>query len=174
MIATIKKGLLNKNMSLSIIVVLRWNFLKTFIKITILGKIYQCNTFGRLKMSTLIPSRFKNETNDALKLFGCNDNHQQVFFKQKMFLSMTAVLNIFIKIAILDKLYQCNSCYLNFEQHLIKYLCVDSSTIMQLFSCKKLALTIVVLFHKIPLLWLGILFVARKNFNMKQIYKSNQ
>ena len=96
MIATINKGLLNKNMSLSIIVVLRQNFLKTFIKITILGNIYQCNIFGRLKISTLIPSRFKNETNDALKLFGCNDNHWQVFFKQKMFLSMTVVLKFLL------------------------------------------------------------------------------
>ena len=43
MIATINKGLLNKKMSLSIIVVLRQNFLNTFIKIAILGKIYQCS-----------------------------------------------------------------------------------------------------------------------------------
>ena len=39
MIATINKGLLNRNMSLSIIVVLRQNFLNTFIKIAILRKI---------------------------------------------------------------------------------------------------------------------------------------
>ena len=39
-IAIINKGLLNKNL-LSIIVVLRQNFLNTFIKIAILGKIYQ-------------------------------------------------------------------------------------------------------------------------------------
>ena len=119
-IATINKGLLNKKMSLSIIVVLRQNFLNTFIKIAILGKIYQCNScyskleqhwtkfyvstvallstfliteigpfhlngFSQnspicvaccgLKISTLTPSRFKNETNDALKLLGCNDSH---------------------------------------------------------------------------------------------------
>ena len=42
-IATINKGLLNKKMLLSIIVVLRQNFLNTFIKITILRKIYQCS-----------------------------------------------------------------------------------------------------------------------------------
>ena len=41
-IATIKKGLLNKKLLLSTIVVLRQNFLNTLIKITILGKIYQC------------------------------------------------------------------------------------------------------------------------------------
>ena len=39
-IATINKGLLNKKMSLSIIVVLRQNFLNIFIKIAILRKIY--------------------------------------------------------------------------------------------------------------------------------------
>ena len=70
-----QQGLLNKKMSLFIIVVLRQNFLNTLIKITILGKIYQCNTFGRFKISALTSSSFKNETNDALKLLGCNDNH---------------------------------------------------------------------------------------------------
>ena len=123
-IATINKALLKK-LLLSIILVLWHNFLNIFIKIAILGKIYQCNscyskleqhwtkfyvstvallstflitpfwfgplhlsgfsqnspycvacfTFGRFKISTLTPSRFKNETNDALKLLGRNDNH---------------------------------------------------------------------------------------------------
>ena len=50
MIATINKGLLNKKMSLSIIVVLRQNFLNTFIKIAILRKIYQCsNCYAKLE-----------------------------------------------------------------------------------------------------------------------------
>ena len=40
-IATINKGLLNKRMLLSIIVVLRQNFVNTFIKIAILRNIYQ-------------------------------------------------------------------------------------------------------------------------------------
>ena len=40
-IAIINKGLLNKKLLLSIIVVLRQNFLNTSIKIAILGKIYQ-------------------------------------------------------------------------------------------------------------------------------------
>ena len=49
-IATINKGLLNKKMSLSIIVVLRQNFLNTFIKIAILRKIYQCsNCYAKLE-----------------------------------------------------------------------------------------------------------------------------
>ena len=34
-----------------------------------------CCTFGRFKISSLTPSRFKNETNDALKLLGRNENH---------------------------------------------------------------------------------------------------
>ena len=34
-----------------------------------------CCTFDRFKISTLTPSRFKNETNDALKLLGRDDNH---------------------------------------------------------------------------------------------------
>ena len=49
-IVTINKGLLNKKMSLSIIVVLRQNFLNTFIKIAILGKIYLCsNCYAKLE-----------------------------------------------------------------------------------------------------------------------------
>ena len=42
-IAIISKGLLNKRMLLSIIVVLRQNFVNTFIKIAILREIYQCS-----------------------------------------------------------------------------------------------------------------------------------
>ena len=50
MIATINKGLLKEKMSLSIIVVLRQNFLNTFIKIAILRKIYQCsNCYAKLE-----------------------------------------------------------------------------------------------------------------------------
>ena len=132
MTATINKGLLNKKLSLSIIVVLRQNFLNTFIKIAILGKIYLCSncyakleqhwiewkcfhsspithlfitkksglsisahfyknslivtccTFGRFEIRTLTPNRFKNQTNDTLKLLGHNYNHQWGFLKQKI------------------------------------------------------------------------------------------
>ena len=116
MIAAVNKGLLNKKISLSIIEVLRENFLNTFIKIAILCKIYQysncyakfkqhwvdfvcvhsipitcitkrselfisvhfhknfliatCCTFGRFQIRTLTPNRFKNQTNDTLKLLG--------------------------------------------------------------------------------------------------------
>ena len=116
MIAAVNKGLLNKKISLSIIEVLRQNFLNTFIKIAILCKIYQysncyaklkqhwvecvcvhsspitcitkkselsisahlhknfliatCCTFGRFEIQTLTPNRFKNQTNDTLKLLG--------------------------------------------------------------------------------------------------------
>ena len=132
MITTINKGLLNKNMLLSIIVVLRQDFLNTFIKIAILRKIYQlvivtqnwnnigsnvyvstaallptflitkksglsisahfyknsliviCCTFGRFEIQTLTPNRFKNQTNDTLKLLGHNYNHQRGFLKQKI------------------------------------------------------------------------------------------
>ena len=50
MIATINRGLLNKKMSLSIIMLLRQNFINTFIKIAILGKIYQCsNCYAKLE-----------------------------------------------------------------------------------------------------------------------------
>ena len=43
-IKTINKGLLNKKLLLSIIMVLRQNFLNTFIEIAILGKIYHCSS----------------------------------------------------------------------------------------------------------------------------------
>ena len=90
-------------------------------------QIVVCFTFGRFKIITLIPSRFKNQTNDALKLLDCNQNHYQGFVEEKMFLSIIVVLKFFIKIAIFDKLYQCNSCKLNFEQHWIK--CLPSKAI---------------------------------------------
>ena len=132
MIPTINKGLLNEKMSLSIIVVLRQNFLNPFIKIAILRKIYQCSncyaklkqhwvecicvhsspithlvdhkkvralhlsafsqnslivtccTFRRFKIQTLTPNRFKNQTNDTLKLLGHNYNHQRGSLEQKI------------------------------------------------------------------------------------------
>ena len=37
--------------------------------------IYACCTFGKLEIRTLTPSRFKNQTNDTLKLLDCNCNH---------------------------------------------------------------------------------------------------
>ena len=43
-IRTIYKSLWNKTLSVSIIVVLRQNFLNTFIKIAILGKLCQCSS----------------------------------------------------------------------------------------------------------------------------------
>ena len=46
MIATINKGLLNRNMSLSIIVVLRQNFLNTFIKISVKFVTQNWNNIG--------------------------------------------------------------------------------------------------------------------------------
>ena len=127
-IETINKGLLNKKLSVSIIAALRQNFLKTFIKIVILVKIYQCKAvtknrnnigsnvyvstaalsfnflitkksglnisahfyknslivtccaFGRFEIWTLTSHRFKNQTNDTLKLLGHNYNHQRGFF----------------------------------------------------------------------------------------------
>ena len=119
-------------MSLSIIVVLKQNFVNTFIKIAILRKIYLCSncyakleqhwiericvhnspviqlfehkksalsisapfhkkslivtccTFGRFKIRTLTPNRFKCQTNDTLTLLGHNYNHQRRFLKQKI------------------------------------------------------------------------------------------
>ena len=119
-IATINKGLLNKKLSFSIIVLLRQNFLKTFTKIAILVKfinvevvtqnwsnngsnvhvstaallsiflitkmsglsisahfykksvILTCSTFGIFKLRTLTENRFKNQTNDTMKLLGHN------------------------------------------------------------------------------------------------------
>ena len=43
-----------------------------------------CCTFDRFKFRTLIPSRFKNQTNDTSKPLGYNWNHQQAFLKQKI------------------------------------------------------------------------------------------
>ena len=46
--------------------------------------IVTCCIFGRLETRTLTPNRFKNQTNDTLKLLGHNYNHQPGFFKQKI------------------------------------------------------------------------------------------
>ena len=53
-----------------------------------------------------------------------------------------------IKIAILDKIYQCSSCYTKLEQHWIECICVHCSLIIHLFDQKKLFLSISVGFHK--------------------------
>ena len=54
--------------------------------------IVTCCTFGRFEIRTLTPNRFKNQTNDTLKLLGHNYNHQRRFLKQKLLLSIVAVL----------------------------------------------------------------------------------
>ena len=41
-----------------------------------------CCTFGRVEIQPLTPNRFKNQTNDTLKLLAHNCNHQQGFVKQ--------------------------------------------------------------------------------------------
>ena len=45
--------------------------------------------FGKLEIRTLIPNRFKNQTDDTLNLLDRNSNHQQGVVKQKMLLSIT-------------------------------------------------------------------------------------
>ena len=44
--------------------------------------------FGKLEIRTLIPNRFKNQTDDTLNLLDRNSNHQQGVVKQKMLLSI--------------------------------------------------------------------------------------
>ena len=51
--------------------------------------IVACCIFGKLQIRTLTPNRFKNHTNEKLKLLDHNCNHQQGFVKQKMLLSIT-------------------------------------------------------------------------------------
>ena len=41
-------------------------------------------TLGKLKIRTLTPKRFKNQTNDTFKLNGHNCKYQQGFVKQKI------------------------------------------------------------------------------------------
>ena len=49
-----QQGLVKQKMSLSIIVLLRLNFLNTFIKIAILGQIYQCiNCYAKLQQHSI-------------------------------------------------------------------------------------------------------------------------
>ena len=46
--------------------------------------IVTCSTFGRFEIQHLTPNRFKNQTNDTLKLLGHSYNHQRGFLKQKI------------------------------------------------------------------------------------------
>ena len=103
-----------------------------------------CCAFGNLEIRTITPNRFKNQSSGTLKLLGQNCNHQQGFIKKKLSLSIIVVLrqnflNTFIKIPILGKLYQCSSCYSQFEQHWIRCLCVHSSSIMQRLGHKTIS-----------------------------------
>ena len=41
-------------------------------------------TFRSIKTRTLIPHKFKNQTNDKLEVLGQNCNHQQGHLKQKI------------------------------------------------------------------------------------------
>ena len=41
-------------------------------------------TFCSIKITTLIPKKFKNQTNDKFKLLGHNCNHQEERLKQKI------------------------------------------------------------------------------------------
>ena len=41
-------------------------------------------TFNRFKFKNLMPSTFKNQTNDTFKPLGNNCNHQQGFLKEKI------------------------------------------------------------------------------------------
>ena len=46
--------------------------------------IVACCTFRKLKIRTLTPNRFQNQTSDLFKLISHKCNHHQGFFKQKI------------------------------------------------------------------------------------------
>ena len=78
--------------------------------------IVTCCTFGRFEIWILTPNRFKNQTNDTLKLPGHNYNHQGGFLKQKIVtlhccgLNLNSLNTVTLN-TILDKNYQWNSSY---------------------------------------------------------------
>ena len=51
-------------------------------------------TFSRFEIRTLRPNGFKNQANDTLKLLDHNANNQQVFVKEKIFLSSFVVFEL--------------------------------------------------------------------------------
>ena len=139
-IGTINQSFILKKPLLSIIVVWKQTFLNTFIKIPILGKLYQCSncyakleqhwiewicvqsspiiyrlvhkksalsisarfdknflvvaycTFGRFQIQTLTIKRFKNQTNEKLKLLDHNCNHN--CYSAHMITLMTLIMTI--------------------------------------------------------------------------------
>ena len=129
-----------------------------------------CCTFGKLEIRILTPNRFKNQFSGTLKLLAHNFNHQQGLAKQKLSLSIIVVLNqnflnTFIKIAILGKIYQCNS-YSKFEQHWIKFQ-VSTVALLSTFLITKS--------QPSPFQWVFTLQyfrqVQNQYFNTKQIKK---
>ena len=110
-----------------------------------------CCTFSVLEVRSVTQNGFKIQSSETLKILAQNCNHEQELVKHKLLLSTIVVfrspssqnfLNTFIKIAILDKIYQCNGCYSKLEQHWIKCLCVHSSPIIHPFDHKKLVASI--------------------------------
>ena len=47
--------------------------------------IVPCCIFGKLEIRTLTPNRFKNQTNDTLKLLNCNSNINKVLLYKKCY-----------------------------------------------------------------------------------------
>ena len=52
------------------------------------ARVFLKKSFSKLEIRTLTPSRFKNQSNDTLKLLERYSNHQQGFVKQKMLFSI--------------------------------------------------------------------------------------
>ena len=143
-----QQGLVKQKLLLSIIVVLWQNFVNTFIKIPILGKLYQCSScYAKLEQHWIecicvlsnaiiqclvhIKVRLKRNWSYLTTLAIIS----KCLLNKKLWLCIILVwsqnfLNIQVSITILSKLYRCSSCYSKFEQHWIRCLCVRSSSIM--------------------------------------------
>ena len=51
-----------------------------------------CYAFGKLEIRTFTSNRFKNQTNNMLKLLGQSCSYQQGLLNKKLLLSIVAVL----------------------------------------------------------------------------------
>ena len=131
-IPTINKGLLNEKMLLSIIVVLRQNFLNPFIKIDILHKIYQCSSWY---------AKLEQHWVECICVHSSPITHLLITKKSELSISAhfhKNSLNTLAVITISGKHYRRNSSFWKLEQYWVRLLCAHNSPIIKLLFYTKI------------------------------------
>ena len=101
--------------------------------------IVPCCIFGRFEIQTLTPNRFKNETNDTLKLLGHSFNHLQGFVKQKVVAPHRCSFNLKVQSC---KLYNNKYMIASTQTTNIDIFAFIAVLVFQLLRCKVLFINI--------------------------------